>query len=308
MDSSYTKVKVLYNLKYMTRSNYCVSIKKSEELFLLEKTNNDWWKVKRHSDRPFYVPSNYVKETPQAPIRPSVSQKKNIPKEKPIVKKRTIFEMPLQSTSKNIPLKNNIVKSTNENYTSEKVICDINQDDVLNNKKVLSLASNYSNKTIISQDISGYYVVTTQNYDVNKEQSASLSSSSLEESPQRTEENSTSSNINKSDAREQKTLKFLSSLEELNQNNELKLKPSNKIVIISESNTVPDFTEVKNLQENINKLSLVSLENSTNVEKLNKKNKVNHICRFKTQHERNQWAKNMINKNKIEKSKLNDKE
>lgn len=128
MDNSYTKVKVLYYLNYKTSDNYYVSIREGEELILLEKTNDDWWKVKRKSDQPFYVPSNYVKETPQTPSRPSLFQKeKNIQKEKPIVKKRTVFEIPLDSTSKNIILKTNTVENSNENPISKKVVSAMNQ-------------------------------------------------------------------------------------------------------------------------------------------------------------------------------------
>lgn len=311
MDNSYSSVKVLYYLSYKTRGNYCVSIKEGEKLILLEKTNEDWWKVKRQSDRPFYVPSNYVKETPQATSRPSLLQKKkDIQKEKPMVKQRTVFEIPLDATSKNIPLKTNTEKGTNENSNSEKMVHLMNQIGIQNNNKVLSPTSDYINKTVITidQDISGYCVVTAQNDYVNKDQCTSLSSSSFEGSPQRIEVDSTSSNTNTNDTIEQKTLQSLNSLKKLAQQNELKLMSSSEITEPSESNTVPCFTKVKISQKNVNKLFLESLGNSTDVEKLNKMSKLRSINRFKTQHERNQWAKNMIDGNKIEKTKLNDKE
>lgn len=306
MDSSYSTVKVLYYLNYKTRGNYCVSIKEGERLILLEKTNEDWWLVKRQSDRPFYVPSNYVKEIPQAPSRPSLSQKeKNIQKEKPMVKKRTIY---LDATSKNIPLKTNTERSTNENSNTEKVARFMSQVRIQNNNKVLLPASDLTNKTVttINKDISGYCIVTPQNYDVNKDLCTSLSSSSLEGSSRQIKANSTLSNTNKNDTKDQKTLQSMNFLEKISQQNELKLIPSSEITVTSESNTVPNFTEVKNSQKNINKLLSESPENSTDVEKLSKINKFSFINYFKTQHERNQWAKNMIDGNKIEKSTPND--
>lgn len=299
MDST---VKVLYDLNYKTRGNYCVSIEKGERLILLEKTNEDWWLVKRQSDRSFYVPSNYMIEIPRAPSRPSLSKKEeNVQKEKPMVKKRTIY---LNATSKNIPLKTNAERSTYENSNPEKIVHLMNQVGIQNKNKILSPASNLIDKTVITinQDISGYCAVTTQNVDINKDQCASLSSSSLEGSSRQIKTNSTPSITNKNDTKDQKTLQSLNFLEKLSQQNELKLIPSSEITVASESSTVPNFTEVKNSQKNIKKHVLESPENSTDVEKLNK------INGFKTQHERDQWAKNMIDGNKIEKSTLNDKE
>merc|ERR1711874_521667 len=38
---------------------------KGEEMFLLTKTNNDWWNVRKISGEEGFVPANYVKEGPQ---------------------------------------------------------------------------------------------------------------------------------------------------------------------------------------------------------------------------------------------------
>ncbi|KAK6643128.1 hypothetical protein RUM43_004631 [Polyplax serrata] len=52
---------VLYDFRYMWKDNREISVKKGEKLFLLEKTNRDWWQVVRPSERKsFFVPAQYV--------------------------------------------------------------------------------------------------------------------------------------------------------------------------------------------------------------------------------------------------------
>lgn len=56
-------VYVLYDFDYHTKDGRHVEIKTGERLFLIKKTNNDWWQVIRSSERrPFYVPASYVEE------------------------------------------------------------------------------------------------------------------------------------------------------------------------------------------------------------------------------------------------------
>ncbi|KAK6624052.1 hypothetical protein RUM44_010910 [Polyplax serrata] len=52
---------VLYDFRYMWKDNREISVKKGEKLYLLEKTNRDWWQVVRPSERKsFFVPAQYV--------------------------------------------------------------------------------------------------------------------------------------------------------------------------------------------------------------------------------------------------------
>lgn len=56
-------VKVLYDFHYQTTEGREIAIKKNETLYLLQKTNADWWQVVRTwEQRSFYVPATYVRE------------------------------------------------------------------------------------------------------------------------------------------------------------------------------------------------------------------------------------------------------
>ncbi|XP_015603217.1 rho GTPase-activating protein 12 isoform X3 [Cephus cinctus] len=59
----HTYLKVLYDFEYETAEGRRVIIEKNEKLYLLQKTNNDWWQaVRTHEQRSFYVPASYVRE------------------------------------------------------------------------------------------------------------------------------------------------------------------------------------------------------------------------------------------------------
>lgn len=61
MDIVDTHLRVLYSFEYETKSGRRVSITEGEKLFLIKRTNNDWWQVIRNStERPFFVPVSYV--------------------------------------------------------------------------------------------------------------------------------------------------------------------------------------------------------------------------------------------------------
>ncbi|XP_046592146.1 uncharacterized protein LOC107221394 isoform X1 [Neodiprion lecontei] len=60
-ESSYLKVE--HDFEYRTNDGRQIAIKKDERLYLIQKTNNDWWKVIRNKEqRSFYVPVTYVTE------------------------------------------------------------------------------------------------------------------------------------------------------------------------------------------------------------------------------------------------------
>lgn len=274
MDISDTKVRVLHDFKYKTRENKGVSIKEGEKLLLLKKTNDDWWQVIRSSGRPFYVPATYVKEIPQAPGRPSLSKEEKKNKmEKPQVLKRTIFEEPSSPSYENIPFENTSVISVNDPIVDE-LTSDFKRVDIQNENNILSPVSIRKNKTVVTvnQDLSGYCQVS----------------------------------VKKCDTKEQHPLQLSSSLEELAQEIELKSMPLNKNALTNETSPAASFYKVQNLLENIRK---PSIKTSTDIDKSDVKNKLCYTGSFKTKHERDKWAKNiMTNGNVIEESKPDDEE
>lgn len=289
MDIADIKVRVLYDFEYKTRENKSVSIKEGEKLLLLKKTNDDWWQVIRSSGRPFYVPANFVKEIPRAPKRPSLSKgEEKIKMDKPQVLKRTIFEKPSTPSYENIPLENTTVVSVNNSndYINlvDDVISDIKRVDIQNENNILSPVLNRKNKTVVTvnQEKSGYCQVS----------------------------------VKKSDVKEQLSLQLSSSLEELAQEIELKSMPLNKNSSTHETTTVTNYSKVQNLLENIQKPSIVSVKHLNDTEKpdhsqngQNIKNKLCYTGSFKTKHERDKWAKNiMTNGNIIEENKPDDEE
>lgn len=55
-------VDVLYDFQYTAKDKREISMRKGEKLYLIEKTNKDWWQVVRQSERrSFYVPAQYVR-------------------------------------------------------------------------------------------------------------------------------------------------------------------------------------------------------------------------------------------------------
>ncbi|XP_008293018.1 rho GTPase-activating protein 27-like isoform X2 [Stegastes partitus] len=58
-------VLVKFEYEYEGRDGELVSIKPNERYYLLAKTNDHWWQVRRDaSSKPFYIPAQYVKELP----------------------------------------------------------------------------------------------------------------------------------------------------------------------------------------------------------------------------------------------------
>ncbi|XP_063219039.1 rho GTPase-activating protein 12-like isoform X4 [Bacillus rossius redtenbacheri] len=68
-------LRVLYDFEYVNKDKK-VSIKRGEKLFLIKKTNPDWWQVIRNSSQgPFYVPAQYVQEFKKQEKKPLVYKK-----------------------------------------------------------------------------------------------------------------------------------------------------------------------------------------------------------------------------------------
>ena len=65
------QVKTLYPYK-----GHGIEVKKGDLMFLLDKTNQDWWNIRKPSGETGYVPANYVKEV--EPKMVSVEVKKPV--------------------------------------------------------------------------------------------------------------------------------------------------------------------------------------------------------------------------------------
>ncbi|XP_021938903.1 rho GTPase-activating protein 12-like isoform X4 [Zootermopsis nevadensis] len=62
-DFSDIQLRVLYDFEYVGKDERKIRIQEGEKLFLIKKTNADWWQVIRSSsERPFFVPAAYVRE------------------------------------------------------------------------------------------------------------------------------------------------------------------------------------------------------------------------------------------------------
>ncbi|XP_066997217.2 rho GTPase-activating protein 12 isoform X2 [Anabrus simplex] len=74
MDIPDVHLRVVYDFEYDTKDKRKIQIVRGEKLFLLNKTNADWWQVIRNSsERPFYVPASYVTE---------INKSKSVPKDR----------------------------------------------------------------------------------------------------------------------------------------------------------------------------------------------------------------------------------
>ncbi|KAK7790219.1 hypothetical protein R5R35_014530 [Gryllus longicercus] len=72
MDTVGCKLKVLYDFEYETKDKRKICITRGEKLFLIRKTNHDWWQViKNSSERPFFVPAPYVIEASECNVEDS---------------------------------------------------------------------------------------------------------------------------------------------------------------------------------------------------------------------------------------------
>ncbi|XP_032222777.2 rho GTPase-activating protein 15 isoform X2 [Nematostella vectensis] len=56
------EVEALYPFSYTAGDGRKIAFDTGERFALLNKSNNDWWQVKRNGEKPMYVPANYVRE------------------------------------------------------------------------------------------------------------------------------------------------------------------------------------------------------------------------------------------------------
>ncbi|XP_063958759.1 spectrin beta chain, non-erythrocytic 5-like isoform X1 [Lytechinus pictus] len=83
-ERKYPQVKALYNYK-----GEDMKIAKGEIMILIEKSNTDWWSVRRGNAQEGFIPANYVKEVTPKVVKKKVKRKVKVP-EKVMVKKTKI--------------------------------------------------------------------------------------------------------------------------------------------------------------------------------------------------------------------------
>ncbi|XP_030854700.1 spectrin beta chain, non-erythrocytic 5 [Strongylocentrotus purpuratus] len=83
-ERKYPQVKALYNYK-----GEDMQIAKGEIMILIDKTNNDWWSVRRGNAQEGFIPANYIKEVSPKVVKKKVKRKVKVP-EKVMVKKTKI--------------------------------------------------------------------------------------------------------------------------------------------------------------------------------------------------------------------------
>lgn len=63
-----SSVEVLYDYNYDTSEGKHISIHKGDIFTLLDKSTDEWWKVRRDEREKFYVPASYVRVNPQMEV------------------------------------------------------------------------------------------------------------------------------------------------------------------------------------------------------------------------------------------------
>lgn len=306
MDLSDTHVRVLFDFDYTTKDGIDVKIKEGEKLYLIKKTNKDWWQVIRNSGRPFYVPASYIEVLPRQSELSKIDEPRNaMPaghrmrscsvesqhshenhKMKPAVPKRTVFDVnskrissPQESLgsfklSKSCdPDDNDDVVYVNvgkQNVEDDNDLSSIDENTLAVSRNVDKLLENISNNLMSVDDgfSNGYSHVSVR--------SCSLSSQ----------------------ANEFQLNNLSNSLEELTQEIELKAKS------IGSQKLHYAYPKRDELVKSISKDSCVSAKNLNQVslnsplkqvnELPKKLDKLQYSGSFKTKHECEKWAKNYM--------------
>lgn len=304
-------VRVLYDFDYTTKDGKEVKIKSGEKLYLIKKTNNDWWQVIRNTGRPFYVPASYIEEIPRTHSWSKNDRKFNEGlaksksqtfentyrtrscsvesqqtheghKMKPEVPKRTIFD-----TRKILSARDDVFESVADDRNAQEEEADyVNVGKQISDTKPSvsvprsdSVSQTISNVDRLLESISNN-LITAEETVTNGYSHVSLRS-------RNPPPHETSLQLNLSN-----------SLEELTQEIELKAK---SIAIKSKGGYPTDF--VKSISKdipvpakNLNDSRSSPLKQVNEFPKMNNdiKNKLQYSGSFKTKHEREKWAKNCV--------------
>lgn len=324
MEISDIHVRVLFDFEYPTKDGKKVTIKEGEKLYLIKKTNEDWWQVIRNSGRPFYVPASYVEEisrtgtkndrkfdtvkefiTPksQAPTdtyrmrSSSVDTQPTHDKIKPVIPKRTIFDTQRIHNREPIP-----VITPNTDYKDD----DVDYVNIDKQNLELNVHSEISvNKT--NHDLDKSTSLSSSNSDVRSNNVSNIITSDDDTFTNGySHVNFKSRNVPTVD--NQLPINLSNSLEELSQ------EIANKTRIIGNAKSDTSYSRIDTLVESIRKDIPVSAKNineagNSGLKQVNTincesfisrrndnelKNKLQYSGSFKTKHEREKWAKNFV--------------
>lgn len=312
-------VRVLFDFDYLSREGKEVKIKEGEKLYLIKKTNDDWWQVIRNSGRPFYVPASYVEEISRTgakndrnTVREHSAPKSQAPREctdtyrmrscsvesqqshenhkiKPLIPKRTIFDT--QRIREHSTVETHRDRSDEDEDVDYVNICKQNEPNVNPERSVnktnhnvdktvsLSLANNDDKSNSLRN------LITDDDTFTNGYSHVNVRTCSLSPVPNELQMN------------------LSNSLEELSQQIELKARSIGNVGLKD------DYSRIDNLVKSISKDIPVSAKNineagnsglkvnncdSHKSAKNDERNKLHYSGSFKTKHEREKWAKNYV--------------
>lgn len=307
-------VRVLFDFEYTTKDGSQVKIKEGEKLYLIKKTNEDWWQVIRNSGRPFYVPANYIEEIPRTSYSTERKPNQRLNKSKsqvfencrirscsvesqqtheshrikPVIPKRTVFDI-----KHTIPVREPFSfpkYSRNENDTDTD-----EEADYVNIQKP-NLEQNFETST--KKNHNSDQLSAANNVDRLLE-NINNNLMSVDDEFRNGYSHVTVKSCSLSPINYEEQLNLSNSLEELTQQIEWKAKSIggpgtnsgySKIdkLIKSMSKDMP--VPAKNLSSELNTCALGHIKESSI--KNDDKNKLQYSGSFKTKHEREKWAKN----------------
>jgi hypothetical protein len=311
MDLSDIHVRVLFDFEYTTKDGIEVRIKEGEKLYLIKKTNKDWWQVIRNSGRPFYVPASYIEEIPRqsSDLLAKIDEPKNAAlagyrmrscsvesqqshdnhKMKPAVPKRTVFDV----NAKRVASPRDPPFGSSSGKSSKSFDTDANDDvvyvnvgkppsveddgDLFDDENTLAVSRNVDK---LLENISNNLMSVDDGFS-NGYSHVTVRNCSLASQANDIELNNLSN-----------------SLEELTQEIELKTKS------IGSQKSTFTYSKRDELVKSISKDSCVPLKNLNQVspntplkqvnESAKKLDKLQYSGSFKTKHECEKWAKNYM--------------
>lgn len=315
-------VRVLFDFEYTTKDGKNIKIKEGEKLYLIKKTNEDWWQVIRNSGRPFYVPASYIEEIPRTNTWSKDERKFNEGmcksknqifedyyrvrsysvdnermqvhennKIKPVIPKRTIFHTNRDCNIRNLESPQSLMNEDIENYEEAEYV-NIKQNIERSSKVPYnSYFSSIDNVSLSTANNVDRLLANINNNIISAEEKITNGYSHV---AMRT--------CSLSPVNNDLQINLSHSLEELTQEIELKIKSiggmksntgSSKINFVkslSKDMIVPSKNIVESCSTDLKRINVVQKCNDNE----NDKNKLQYSGSFKTKHEREKWAKNYV--------------
>lgn len=149
-------VVVLYDFHYTSKDSREISVRKGEKLFLIEKTNKDWWQVVRNSERrSFYVPAQYVEELKKdRPRHENVGPSSAFTYDD-TVEYENLNSLILKNKQDDLPSLSNVTKTSKDSIKRSEM--DVNKAQDINKEKpvpktrtkVLARKNSYENADVV---------------------------------------------------------------------------------------------------------------------------------------------------------------